>query len=114
MFYFSNTRKPDFKNISTIDYDEYWRERGFAINNKLKEREEIILRDISAGSRVLDIGCGNSLLPIKLKEKGCDVSIADLSGEVLKGYKEHGIDGIKLDLQGITDSSVQGMFDYII
>ncbi|MCI0532864.1 methionine biosynthesis protein MetW, partial [bacterium] len=71
MFYFPNARRPDFSNIGRMDYDEYWKTRGFALNKKLKEREKIILDLVPAGSRVADLGCGNSLLPVKLKEKGC-------------------------------------------
>ena len=101
MFYFQNTRKPDFRNVRTIDYDDYWRERGFSINKKLKEREEIILSKIPKGASVLDIGCGNSLLPIALKEKDCAVTVADVSKEVLKGYSQYQIETLFIDLEKI-------------
>lgn len=111
---FNWTRNPDFKNILAIDYDKYWEDRGFSINKKLKEREEIILKMIDKKSSVFDIGCGNSLLPVKLKEKGCDVSIGDISPVVLSGFKEKGIVGEKIDLDVIKDFKIKKNFDYII
>lgn len=57
MFYFPWTRKPDFSKVKTMDYDEYWKTRGFELNRKLKPREEIFLDWIEPGSRVLDFGC---------------------------------------------------------
>lgn len=115
MFYFPNTRKPDFRNIKSIDYNHYWRERGFVVNKNLKEREKIIFALIPAGVKVLDVGCGNSYLPIALKNKGCQVAIADISEEVLKGYSQFGMDGIVLDLGKIDQlENSLGHYDYIV
>lgn len=115
MFYFPNTRKPDFRNIKSIDYNLYWKERGFALNKKLKEREEIILGLIPSDSKVLDIGCGNSLLPVALKKQGSEVSVADISVEVLKGYSKFDIGGVVLDLEKINqfENNLEH-YDYII
>ena len=114
MFYFSGARKPDFNKIEKIDYDEYWRARGFHLNTKLKEREEMMLELIPKGSRVMDIGCGNSLLPVKLKEKGCAMSVGDISTLVLGGFKEHGISGVPVDLEKIDTTTIPQKLDYII
>lgn len=113
MFYFNNTRKPDFRNIHKIDYDEYWKHRGFVINKKLKEREEIILSNIPKGSSVLDIGCGNSLLPVKLKEKGVNINVADISEDVLTGFSKYGIKSAKIDLLKPELINISS-YDYII
>lgn len=113
--FFPYTRKPDFRNIDTLlDYDEYWRNRGFCINNGLKEREEIILRHIPAESSVLDIGCGNSLLPIKLQEKGCSVTVGDISAIVLDGYKSYGVNPFEINLENLHKYPLATMYDYII
>jgi 2-polyprenyl-3-methyl-5-hydroxy-6-metoxy-1,4-benzoquinol methylase len=107
--------KVNYPKVGRIDYTTYWEGRGFAINKKLKERE-VIMRDIvPSGSKVLDAGCGNSLLPVELKKKGCTVSVGDVSPIVLDGYKPHGISGVVLDLDKVTETAkAMGQYDYII
>jgi methionine biosynthesis protein MetW len=114
MFYFEGTRKPNFKDIKSLDYDSYWKFRGFSLNKKLKERELIILEAIPADSVVIDIGCGNSLLPVKLKEKGCSVSVGDLSSIVLDGYREQRINGQKIDLSNTENIKLEQKYDWVI
>lgn len=114
MFKFVGGRKPDFSNIKILDYDDYWRHRGFEVNKKLKEREEIIIDAISAGSKVIDIGCGNSLMPIKLKEKGCQVSVADSSSVVLAGFSKFGLTGLSIDLEDLNTLNLTENYDWII
>jgi len=114
MFYFKGTRKPDFKNIQKIDYDRYWSERSFGLNKKLKEREMIMFNMIPSGARVIDMGCGNSLLPVKLKEKGVSISVADTSGVVLSGYEEYGIPGKRIDLENVGLYQFAEEYDFII
>jgi len=114
MFYFNGTRKPNFSNIKKIDYDQYWRERGFGINKKLKEREHIILDLISNGSKVCDIGCGSSLLPIKLKDKGIDISVADISDVVLESFNSEGVKTKRINLEDIDGFNLNEKFNYII
>lgn len=111
---FNNTRKPDFKNISALDYNDYWRVRGFHINKKLKEREQIILSRIPVGASVLDVGCGNSLLPIALNNNGCSVTVGDISNIVLKGYEARGIKTFEIDLENIGAITLQTTYNYII
>ncbi len=40
---FEGARHPDFRGIRALDYDDYWRKRGFAVSGKLKQRERIFL-----------------------------------------------------------------------
>jgi methionine biosynthesis protein MetW len=110
---FHYTRKPDWHAVKEVDYDEYWRSRGLEINKALKEREVLMLDRIPKGAAVLDIGCGNSRLPIALKEKGVQVTVADISREVLKLFASHGVPTHQLDLATITDQEL-GHYDYII
>ena len=113
-FFFNNTRKPNFQNVFSIDYDSYWQRRGFSLNKKLKERENIILAHVPPSSSVLDIGCGNSLLPVALSEKGCSVTVGDISKIVLAGYEAIGIKSFKIDLEKMADDSFSVTYDYII
>lgn len=107
-------RKPDFRNIKEIDYDDYWKYRGWELNKKLKPREQVMFDIITQGSRVADVGCGNSLLPIKLKDKDCEVSVYDISKIVLDQYKKLGIDGFAIDLEKAGEIKLPGRFDYLI
>ena len=113
-FYFFGTRKPDFRNIYRINYDEYWGKRGLHLNGKLKEREVIMLDRIAPGSRVLDIGCGNSLLPVMLDKKGVKISVADISTVILNLFKEHKISTQYLNLEDFSSLHFDKRFDYII
>ncbi|MFA6404791.1 MAG: methionine biosynthesis protein MetW [Candidatus Paceibacterota bacterium] len=107
-------RKPDFHNIKDIDYDDYWNYRGWQLNKKLKPREQIMLDIIPIGAKIADIGCGNSLLPVKVKEKGCDVKVADISKIVLDQYRTLGIDGFEIDIEKVNNIKLSDKFDYLI
>lgn len=114
MFNFSGTRKPDFSNIKKIDYDEYWRDRGFSMREKLMEREKIFINWIKPSSRVLDIGSGNSRLLYELKqEKNCQVKALDVSPLVIDGLKETDIAGEVADIEA-DDFSITGEYDYMV
>ena len=99
-------RKPDFKSIQrVVNYNDYWSYRGWEINKKLKNREIKALDLIPKGSKVIDIGCGNSLLPLALKEKGVDVHVGDVSDKVLQEYSKFGVPGRIIDLENIKINS---------
>lgn len=115
MFYFPFTRKLDYGNLERIDYDEYWKKRGFEINKKLKEREVIMLEHIPAGSRVLNAGGGNSRLSLDLAEKGCEVVVGDISPIVLEEFRKRGVPTMSLDLEDSSSLiNMKSQFDYII
>lgn len=108
-------RKPNFKDVSlTVDYNDYWKHRGWEINKNLKSREKITLDLIEKDASVMDVGSGNSLLPVKLKEKGVDVSVSDISDEVLKGYEQYGIPSTVIDLDAQDFSALSKNVDYVI
>lgn len=114
MFYFRGTRKPDFSKIKKIDYDEYWQERGFEIRSKLFEREEIFFNWINKGSRVFDIGCGNSRLLYELKnQKNCHVKGLDICQQVIDNLDKIDIETRKADIT-LDNFSIKGNYDYII
>lgn len=107
-------RKPDFPANGQFDYDAYWDKRGWSVAETLKPREKIICDRIPAGAKVIDIGCGNARLPVALKEKGVDITVADVSAGVLAGYKSHGIAGKVIDLEKVQEHGLTETYDYII
>lgn len=107
-------RKPNFREVKELNYDDYWKDRGWQINKKLQPREYIMLDMMKVGARVIDVGCGNSLLPVRAKEKGCNVSVADYSELVLGEYKKLGISGTKIDLEKPKEIKLPGKFDYLV
>ncbi len=112
---FQWTRKPDFRNVKNLDYDLYWKQRGFLFNSKLKERENIILNNIGPRSKVLDIGCGNSRLALELKHKNCDIHVADISKVVLNEYNKNGISTHQIDLASLNFADINNEYwDVII
>lgn len=108
-------RTPEFPCFSIEDYNDYWEHRGWEVNSRLKRREELMLERIPEGARVLDVGCGNSRLPVALKEKGVNISIADVSSKVLEGYESFGITGKIIDLEQIRHAELGSeKYDFII
>ena len=105
MFYFAGSRKPDFRRSKKINYDDYWRDRGFEMRSKLMEREHIFFDWIKDGSKVLDIGCGTSRLLFELKnKKHCEVTGVDISPLVIESLKKA---GINLDRKVLADLAVR-------
>lgn len=113
-FHFPPTRRPDFSRVKKLDYDTYWKTRGFEIERTLRPREQMILEWIPSGSKILDVGCGNSRLPIALRDKGCEVTVADVSQTVLAGFEEHGIRTKKIDLENVQELMSVGDYDGIV
>lgn len=118
MFYFTGTRKPNFKDISQDIYADYWKATGSQLRSRLMEREVIFLDWIKNDSSVLSLGCGNSRLLFELKkQKNCQVLGADIENSVVEGLKKQGIDAMQIDL---TDKNLNlekildKKFDYVI
>ncbi len=114
MFYFSGTRKPDYKNLNKDIYNNYWKDRGYIMRDKLMEREIVFLDWIKPNSKVLSVGCGNSRLLYELqKQKQCEVFGIDISPEVVDGLKQNNIPS---EVQDITkeDFSLSNNYDYIV
>jgi methionine biosynthesis protein MetW len=119
MFYFSGTRKPDFKNISKEIYTGYWQSRDFKLRDKLMEREVIFFNWIKPNLKVLSIGCGNSRLLYELKEKkNCKVFGIDIEQTVIDELNKIGIESKTADISkanfNLQDFFDEQKFDYII
>jgi methionine biosynthesis protein MetW len=108
-------RKPDFTKVpDVLEYNRYWEHRGWTINKKLNSRESIALDLIPENAKVIDMGCGTSMLPVKLKEKGVDMTVSDVSDKVLTGYSNFGISGVQFDLEKLDPTALTQRYDYMI
>jgi ubiquinone/menaquinone biosynthesis C-methylase UbiE len=47
-------------------------------------RRAFLLAHVDAGEKVLDLGCGDGSFALDLLQAGCEVTMADVSGEALK------------------------------
>ncbi len=115
MIPFLGSRRPDFcAGRRALTYDDYWKQRGYSISKKFSERE-IIIRDlIQPKESVLIIGCGTSLLPIALQEKGCEVTVSDIASDAVKLFTGKDILGFILDLENIVEGTISKKYDVIV
>jgi len=99
----------------SFDYDIYWRQlRSPQVRSHLMAREEIFLKWIKEGSRVLDAAVGNSLLPSIIQEKKKSrVTVYDISPIVIEKQKERGLEAWVRDLTDARFSLTEN-YDYII
>lgn len=58
-----------------------------------------------AGERILDLGCGDGALTIKLQEFGCEVVGIDLSPEMVAAARSRGLDARVMDGQALEFSN---------
>jgi methionine biosynthesis protein MetW len=77
--------------------------------------QDIIVRLIPAGSRVLDLGCGNGDLMLKLKRGGMmDVRGVEINDRCIAACVRKGLTVFQGDIdEGLSDYD-NGSFDYII
>lgn len=114
MFYFHGTRKPNFKDVQNLNYDDYWKFRGFRLRGKLREREYIFIDWIKDGSSVLDLACGNSPLLLELKnKKKCLVKAIDISPTVINEQDKLGVSGFVGNFND-SDFTLDKFYDYIV
>ncbi len=114
MLYFFGTRKPDFKSTKVFDYNEYWRQRGLKLRDKLRQREEIFINWVKEGSSVLDIACGDSPLLLRLKQdKKCQVEGFDISSLIIDEQKKHGILASVKNISA-DDFKLEKHYNYIV
>jgi SAM-dependent methyltransferase len=68
------------------------------------------LLDARAGERILDLGCGDGALTIKLVQKGCDVLGVDNSAPMVEAARKNGVNAIEMDG---TSLNFQNEFDAV-
>jgi methionine biosynthesis protein MetW len=82
---------------------------------RLRPDLAIIAREISAGARVLDVGCGNGELMAALRdEKGVDARGVELDGRDVAACVARGLSVIQGDADTDLADYPDGAFDYAI
>ncbi len=105
--YISQTQK---MTLSHMDYDHYWRARGF---HTFQPRYRIMAEVIEPGSTVLDIGCGEGLLLEYLTEtKGISGCGVDIAPEAVRLAGARGVK--KVEVADILHWEIEQEYDYII
>lgn len=77
--------------------------------------DELIMRHIDRGSRVIDLGCGDGRLMQRLKQElGCDVLGIEVEHENIVSVIRRGLPAIEADLnEGLRDIP-DGSFDFAV
>ncbi|MDZ7840232.1 MAG: methyltransferase domain-containing protein [Gammaproteobacteria bacterium] len=66
------------------------------------------------GERVLDVGCGDGILTVKLVEMGCDVVGIDASPDMVAAARQRGVDARLLDaVDLVVRTDFAGSFDAV-
>ncbi len=69
-------------------YDAYWRQQGDTFDRR---RQDLLVRHVRPGDRVLQVDCGPGVLAARLVELGAQVVGTDLSSEALRRARSRGI-----------------------
>ena len=74
----------------------------------------IIANNVRAGSRILDIGCGDGALMAELRTKGCDARGIEIDGADVTAALERGLSVIQGDADTDLADYPDASFDYAI
>ena len=69
---------------SASDYDAWYTDKKGSFVDMVETDLAFELLKVKKGMKILDMGCGTGNFSIKLAEKGCHVTGADISDEMLK------------------------------
>ena len=87
---------PNPKTNQVWDPKSYAKEAGFVSALGLPVVELLAPK---SGERILDLGCGDGTLALKLMEIGCEVVGVDASSEFVAAAREKGVDARRMDGQ---------------
>ena len=99
---------PPTKDAQVWDPVRYRREAGFVADLGMPV---FTLLEPKTGERILDLGCGDGRLTLKLMEAGCSVFGIDSSAEQIAQAQADGIDAAVMNAQALTVEP--GSFDAV-
>jgi methionine biosynthesis protein MetW len=103
-------RRPDFPR-GGFDYERYWQSRGQTTG--LPNRALIFADWIAAGSRVLEVGCGDGAFAQHLRAtRRCTVLAVDVSAQAVAWARARGVDAHQRDV--IAEPFSANAFDYVV
>ena len=77
--------------------------------------DELIMKEIASGSRVIDLGCGDGRLLAKLRDSHqCTVQGIELDLKAMQLAMQRGVPVIKADLDEGLDDFPEDMFDFAV
>lgn len=83
-------------------------------NDVLRPDLAVIADSVSAGSRVLDVGCGDGALMAALRGKDCDVRGIEIDGELVERCVARGLSVVQGDANRDLAFYPDGAFDYAV
>lgn len=113
---FGNMPLPDSIASSTLNYEDYWKEREEKqiVTEPAKRRARGVLPFIEKGDTVLDIGCGTGeTLQVLRDERDIQGTGLDISETALSVVEKKGFKVLDTDLS-LPGNSLQGQWDHII
>ena len=87
---------------------------GASMSQSMQLRDDlaVIARNIPAGSRVLDLGCGDGeLLSWLIRRRACTGTGVERGPDEVLGAIKRGVPLIELDIDGLATWPVRGFFD---
>lgn len=92
-------------------YDSYWRQQGDTFD---KRRQDLLVRHVRPGDRVLQVDCGPGVLAARLAELGARVVGTDLSNEALQRARQRGLVAYQVDLDRDPLPFEDASFDVVL
>jgi len=84
----------------TDSTNQFWNPERYAANARFVSELGVPVLELLApqpGERILDLGCGDGALTLKLKELGCDVLGVDASVKMVEAARKLGLDAQVVD-----------------
>ncbi len=88
--------------------DQHWNPEQYGRNARFVSDLGAPLVELLApqpGERILDLGCGDGALTLRLLEHGCSVVAVDASAEMVEAARAMGLDARRMDGQALTFSN---------
>lgn len=105
-----------YQRIKSLNIKHYGGEVSYYSNAELRPAEKALLKKITKGSKILDIGCGSGRFSINAAKMGFDVLGLDITPEAIEACKlraKREKTKARFMVHDITDGPPGGQFDYV-